>query len=361
LVGKDRKISSVTPQLQKLLERELKGLDILDLVETEEEKQKLESLLLQVVEQNTRIESQGHHFTSGAQTIPFTLCCVLLPEGVLIQLEDRRLHEELEGQLAQSQKMEAIGQLAAGVAHEINTPMQYVGDNLEFLSGAVTDLFDFIEKLASQCEEESYKKHYKEVDFDYLLEEMPLALQQAREGVTNVTRIVRSLKSFAHPGQGIIAPTDLPQMIDDAVTVAKNEWKYVADVETEYAPSLPEVPCNIGEMSQVILNMVINAAHAIGDANKQLNRDQGKIKISVTLEATDAVITIEDNGMGVPVEIREKIFDPFFTTKEVGVGTGQGLSIAYRVVVDRHGGKIDLDSGEGYSKFIIQLPLKQGE
>ncbi|MCF7980356.1 MAG: PAS domain S-box protein [Pseudomonadales bacterium] len=265
----------------------------------------------------------------------------------------------LEQQLQSAQKLESIGQLAAGIAHEINTPTQYIGDNTKFLKEAYDDLNGLIGKLQSlpegEISRELIQQMLEEADVVYLQEEIPLAVDQCLEGVGRVANIVRAMKEFSHPSKEK-ALSDLNKAIQSTITVAANEWKYVASVETNFAENLPPVNCELGEINQVVLNIIVNAAHAIGDAKK--GEKKGLIKVSTGCDSGWVEIRIADNGAGMPDAIREKIFDPFFTTKEVGKGTGQGLSIAHKVIVKNHGGIINVESIEGQgTEFIIRLPL----
>lgn len=277
----------------------------------------------------------------------------------------------LEHDLAQAQKLESIGQLAAGIAHEINTPIQFVGDNIRFLSDSFTDLLAVLDRhrellmsaksgncspdLIEACEAETQR-----ADLDYVTEEIPQAIAQTAEGVERVTKIVRAMKDFAHPGSDERAPVNLNAAIESTVTVSRNEWKYIADLQTDLAPDLPPVPCLLSQFNQAILNMIVNAAHAIADTVK-VTGQKGLITIASRRDGDDAEIRITDTGTGIPEEIRPKIFDPFFTTKEVGKGTGQGLAISRSIVADKHGGAIAVESEVGKGTiFIVRLPAKSG-
>jgi PAS domain S-box-containing protein len=276
----------------------------------------------------------------------------------------------LESQLVQAQKLESIGQLAAGIAHEINTPTQYVGDNVRFLQEAFTDLATLIEHTTDLLQAakdgmplapliEAAEASAKTIDVDYVLEEVPNAIRQTLEGVERVATIVRAMKEFSHPGHEEKTAIDLNQAIDSTITVARNEWKYVADMVTDLAPMLPLVPCLPGAFNQVILNMIVNAAHAIAEAIEKGHGTKGTITVSTKHVDKWVEIWIADTGAGIPVAVRERIFDPFFTTKEVGKGTGQGLAIAHDVVVKKHGGTITFESEEGRgTTFRIRLPLE---
>ena len=274
----------------------------------------------------------------------------------------------LEHELFQAQKLESIGHLAAGIAHEINTPTQFVGDNVRFLSESFVDIkrmFDAYGKLLVAVKQgscsgdliQACEAANEAADLQYLIEEIPVAIAQSAEGIHRVAKIVRAMKEFAYPGTEEKTLVDLNDAIDSTVTVARNEWKYVADMKTQFDPALPAVPCLVGEFNQVVLNMIVNASHAIADRVKD-SGEKGKITISTGQAGGFIEIRITDTGTGIPESIRDKIFDPFFTTKEVGKGTGQGLAIARSVIVDKHGGTITVDSEVGRgTTFLIRLPL----
>jgi PAS domain S-box-containing protein len=293
-----------------------------------------------------------------------------ISSGCLITGADITERRLLEAQLRQAQKLESIGQLAAGIAHEINTPLQYVGDNTRFLDDAfreLTGLLDALTSLARPADAAAppdplaarIRAKLEEADLEYLSCEIPKAIRQSLEGISRVTKIVQSMKDFAHPGTAEKTAADLSKAIDSALTVSRNEWKYVAEVETDFDPALPAVPCLLGEFNQVVLNILINAAHAIADVVGDGSRGKGLIRVSTRREGEWAVVRISDTGTGIPEKVREKIFDPFFTTKQVGKGTGQGLAISHAVVVEKHGGQITFETelGKG-TTFIIRLPLQ---
>lgn len=294
------------------------------------------------------------------------------PSGYLILGTDITQRRVLESQLAQSQKLESIGSLAAGIAHEINTPIQYVGDNTRFLSDAFQDLT----KIVTVCKQivenstddsdgaeivQQLRDVIEEADIDYLMQEIPAAVDQSLEGVGRVAHIVRAMKEFSHPGQEEMTTIDLNHAIDSTITVARNEWKYVADVVTDFDENLPPVPCYPSAFNQVILNMIINASHAIADVVTGSN-SKGTITVTTRKQGRRAEIRISDTGTGIPPEIVGRIYDPFFTTKPVGTGTGQGLAISHTVIVEKHGGTINVDTkvGEG-TTFTIRLPLDKKE
>ena len=268
-------------------------------------------------------------------------------------LEER---DRLEDNLRQAQKLEAIGQLAAGIAHEIHTPTQYVGDNLRFLKESFGELDILLAQLVNVGGEPA-SELLGEADFDYLKEEIPRALNQSLEGVDRVAKIVRAMKEFSHPAREKTA-TDLNRAIQSTITVASNEWKYVAEIETDLDSNLPSVHCSPAEFNQVVLNIIVNAAHAIADVVGDGGKGKGKIRVRTRPEGEFAVVEITDSGSGMPLHIQQRIFDPFFTTKEVGKGTGQGLAIAHNVIVDKHGGTIKVNSAPGAgTTFTIRLPI----
>jgi PAS domain S-box-containing protein len=275
----------------------------------------------------------------------------------------------MEGQLRQSQKLEAIGQLAAGIAHEINTPIQYVGDNTSFLKeswGKLAGLLAAAQKLRDEVSAGSVSQETiacfdecrRIADVEYLSQDIPHAIDQTLDGVQRVAKIVRAMKEFSHPGSQEKRAVDLNRAIETTVTISRNEWKYVAEVETHLDPNLPLVPCLAGEINQVVLNLVVNAAHAIADVSREQGGGLGKIMLSTRKDGDWAEISVADTGTGIPEAARERVFDPFFTTKEVGKGTGQGLMLAHNVVVKKHGGRIWFESevGKG-TTFFVRLPL----
>jgi PAS domain S-box-containing protein len=279
--------------------------------------------------------------------------------------------EAAEMELRHAQKLESVGRLASGIAHEINTPIQFVGDNTRFLQDSFAGLQTLLSKYqelrdaaasgAASPELLAEVRRVEEAsDCAYLLEEIPKALTQTLDGVTRVATIVRAMKDFAHPESKEKAATDLNKALLSTLTVARNELKYVADVETDLG-ELPLVVCNISDLNQVFLNLLVNAAHAIGEVVKGTG-EKGKIRVRTVAEGKTVLITITDTGCGIPEGIRSKVFDPFFTTKEVGRGTGQGLAIARSVVVERHKGTLTFESevGKG-TTFYVRLPVNSRE
>ena len=288
--------------------------------------------------------------------------------GAVVTFKDITERKLLQTQLNHAQKMESIGHLAAGISHEINTPMQFIGDNTRFLEDSFRQLFGSLnahDRLRKECKSgtvsqkvvEEVEDSLKNNEIDYLSEEVPLAIKQTLEGVQRVTHIVRAMKEFSHPGSEEKIPTDINQAIESTLTVAKNEWKYIAEIVRDFDSNLPLIPCLVNDFNQVILNTVVNAAHAIENVVKN-SGDKGTITISTRKDEDWAEIRIKDTGSGIPKDIRSKIFDPFFTTKEIGKGTGQGLSIIHSIMVNKHNGTIDLESEEGKgTTFIFRFPI----
>jgi PAS domain S-box-containing protein len=283
--------------------------------------------------------------------------------------ERRRLEE----QLAQAQKMQAIGHLAAGIAHEISTPAQFVGDNTHFLQDAFADfkhLLDRGQDLAQavrggrswEAPLEALDTAAEALDLDYLNAEVPLAIEHILDGVQRISKIVRSMKFFAHPGDDAEKkPIDLNAAIESTIVISRNEWKYVAEMKTDLDPGLPMVVGRRGEINQVLLNLVTNAAHAIAAKRGDCPAAKGTIRITSRRREAWVEIRIADSGAGIPESLRSKVFDLFFTTKEEGCGSGQGLAIAHAVIVEKHGGELTFESepGEG-TTFCIRLPVDEG-
>jgi two-component system, NtrC family, sensor kinase len=287
-------------------------------------------------------------------------------------ISERKHSEEersrLERQLNQTHKMEAVGQLAGGIAHEINTPIQYVSENLRFMQEAYDDidsLLDAFQALMREAESnsllspqvEKVKSVMEEIEFDYLKEETPKTIKQSLNGAEQVARIVLAMKEFAHPGSRQMAPADINKIVTNTVAVSRNEWKYVAETELALAPDLPAVDCLGGEIAQVVMNLIVNAAHAIEHADK---KEKGKITLASSLHDGQVELRITDNGTGIAESVRDSVFNPFFTTKDVGKGTGQGLAIAQDIVVAKHRGELFFETEEGRgTTFIMRLPLTQ--
>jgi two-component system, NtrC family, sensor kinase len=274
--------------------------------------------------------------------------------------------EILQAQLLQAHKLESVGQLASGIAHEINTPTQFISSNVGFISDAFTDVKHIIDTLVGAADENRLSSALLQdvldkADWPYLETEIPKAIGQSQEGLTRVTSIVRAMKEFSHPGSRSAEPTNINHIIETTLTVAKNEWKYSSEIVLDLARDLPAVNCIRDSIGQVMLNLLVNAAHSITEKlGKTPESGKGRITIKTEMDGPSLVIHISDTGCGISESNRAKIFDPFFTTKEVGRGTGQGLAIAYDVVTRKHGGSLTFTTipGEG-TTFTIRLPIKK--
>jgi two-component system, NtrC family, sensor kinase len=276
----------------------------------------------------------------------------------------------LEGQLRQAQKLEGIGQLAVGIAHEINTPTQFVTDNLTFLSDSWKSVHELLERYRGAIRNagealptgvaEGLQQAEQTCDLDFIDSEVPRAIEQSLDGAHRVAKIVRAMKEFSHPGSADKTATDLNKGIESTITVARNEWKYVSEIVMEFDAALPPVMCYPSDINQVVLNLIVNAAHAIKEKIRE--GEKGRITVGTRTQNDCVEISVSDTGNGIPKAIRTRVFDPFFTTKEVGKGTGQGLALAYTVVVKKHSGNIwfETEIGQG-TTFFITLPIKHHE
>ncbi|WP_243302854.1 PAS domain S-box protein [Geothrix oryzisoli] len=276
-----------------------------------------------------------------------------------IEASNRAVMIELE----QSRKMESIGRLAAGIAHEINTPTQFLGNNLGFLKSAyqrierLLDAYEAAQGGLPPREAEALAAIAQEVKLPYLKAEMPQAIDESLEGIERVTKIVRAMKEFSHPGGREKASLDVNQCLTTTSTVARNEWKYVAELRLDLDPTIPMIQGLSAELNQAFLNLIVNAADAIGERPRDAH-PKGLITVSTRSLAGAVEIRVEDNGVGMDDDTRKKIFEPFFTTKKIGKGSGQGLTVCYQVIVNRHGGTIHCLSQPGTgTSFIIRLPI----
>jgi len=320
------------------------------------------------------VEGRDELLTSDGRRIPVLYRAVRMLDGVgervLLSLVDAAPSLDSDhGDPHDAGKLEAIGRLAAGIAHEINTPTQFVGDNTRFFEDSYQDLMSVLsayEELHAAAKSSAIDEAVlqrvdqavAEADLPYVRAETPKAIEQSLEGVQRVTEIVRAMRDFSHQGSEEIANTDLNHAIESTVTVARNEWKYVADVELDLSPHLPAVPCHAGIIQQVILNLIINAAHAVSEATAGGNSGKGVIRIRTRLREEWVEIAIEDTGCGIPADVRDRVFEPFFTTKARGRGTGQGLALAHAAIAKRHEGKIWFETAVGQgTTFYLHLPV----
>jgi two-component system, NtrC family, sensor kinase len=282
---------------------------------------------------------------------------------------EMQIRGKLEVELRQGRQLESLGRLAAGIAHEINTPIQFVGNNITFLETSFSDLLRLCGVYRQLCQkavgaplDENDQAVLADAesaaDLDYVSENVPRSIAATQDGIGRVAKIVQSMKSFAHPDRGKKSSADINAALQTTLTVASSEFKYIADVETDLA-ELPQVPCYLSDLNQVFLNLLVNAAHAISDVVGN-SGDKGLIRVKTALDGDRVVVSVSDSGTGIPEAVRERIFDPFFTTKEVGKGTGQGLALARAVIVDKHKGTLTFDTqlGKG-TTFHIGLPLLQ--
>ena len=328
--------------------------------------------------QPIRVVVEGIHSSGRPLWLSLNITPILSPDGraeyfvgiatdITQSVEDSRIKKELQDrvesreqerdrlalELRMAQKLEAVGRLAAGVAHEINTPLQFISDNVTFLTESVDDLGNVISGY--RIGRERGDEVAAEVEADYLLSELPKAMQRARDGLNRVKNIVRAMKEFSHPTSDAHASADINKAIETTLEIARSEYKHLAEIDLNLGP-VPLVSCNIGELNQVFLNLLVNAAHAIEAAGKAAS--SGRIGIATRHVGAELHISLEDNGCGIEPHNLDKIFDPFFTTKELGKGTGQGLAISRSIVVDRHGGAFDVHSVVGTgTRFTIRLPV----
>ncbi|MEM9161157.1 MAG: ATP-binding protein [Verrucomicrobiota bacterium] len=284
--------------------------------------------------------------------------------------EEMRERKKVEAQLLHAQKMESVGQLAAGVAHEINTPVHFVSENLQFIEESTSELIQCVSKIAGNISDnesldtsqtlESIDRFLNELDIEFLATDMPEAIEESITGMKRVTHIVDAMKTFSHRTEAEKSMVNLEESIQTALTLSRSEWKYSAEVVERFESGMPPVPCYPNELNQVVINIVVNAGHAIEARYKNASTKQGRIEVHThTEDSRWACLEIKDNGSGIPSEIADRVFDPFFTTKEVGKGTGQGLAISYDVIVNKHQGEITFESQEGKgSVFKIKLPYE---
>ena len=320
------------------------------------------------------VEIIGNHRNGRAMTLEISFAGSLDGGGNTILtavLRDVTERKGLEGNRALAQKLESIGRLAAGVAHEINTPIQYTADNLDFIQrscDSVEQMLGVHRRLVEACEAAAptagliseLRRITQREKVDYLWGQTPNAIREASEGVRRVASIVRAMHEFAHPGAAKMTPTDLNRLIESTVIVSRNRWKDAAELHVELDPALPPVACVAGELSQVFLNLIVNAADAVIDTVNGRRGQKGTIRITSRREGEFIEVRVSDSGIGIPQAVQPKVFDPFFTTKDIGCGSGQGLAIAHAIVVQKHHGNIDFETALGAgTTFIVRLPIEQ--
>ncbi len=316
-----------------------------------------ETLQANIIGKSREVEAQrknGELFPVMLQVKTMEIAGNLYFSGVLDDISETK---SLQAQLVQAQKLEAIGQLAAGVAHEINTPIQYIGDNLCALAENIAAISEYLHTL-EDWDDASLKQRIKalseQFDLTFIMEDSPKAIQQALEGVNRVSEIVKAMKTFSHVDTGRDAQTvNLHEIIMNTLTISRHQYKHVADIETDFAPDIEYIEAYANELSQVFLNLIINAVHAIEETQRR-----GLIRIATRKQNNMVEVLIQDNGAGIPPAIQEKVFNLFFTTKQVGKGTGQGLSLSHSIVVEKHFGQLFFESMPNVgTTFHIQLPL----
>jgi signal transduction histidine kinase len=310
-------------------------------------------------------ELQALHKNGAALPIllrisPMELNGELYFSGVIDDLSKTKL---LQAQLGQAQKMEAVGQLASGIAHEINTPIQYVGDNLKSLEDNFKDIISYQQALQTLGDlglQSQFQQLANRYDINFILQDSPFAIKEALIGVERVSEIVKAMKNFSHVSTGQEHTLlNVHEALKNAITITRNTHKQIADVETDFSDQVDVIECDASELNQVFLNLIVNAVHAI----EEQKHTRGLINITTRkLNTHNIEILISDNGAGIPLEIQEKVFNLFFTTKPIGKGTGQGLSLAYNIIVEKHHGQLFFESVPGSgTTFHLQLPIMFAE
>ncbi|MHB2249586.1 ATP-binding protein [Pseudomonas fitomaticsae] len=317
------------------------------------EVQQMANTLLTKWQMTERASLQMHHLEHlvDQRTAQFRQAS----EALQREIDERK---QLEGQLVQSEKLASLGQLAAGVAHEINNPIGFISSNLGTLDGYFQQLLAMLgayhtagQNLPAEAAEQ-LRQLREHLELDYLLEDIPTLIRESKEGIGRVGQIVRDLKDFSRvDSHQQWQRANLQQGIESTLNIVAGELKYKADVIKEYQ-DLPDIECLPSQINQVIMNLVVNAAQAMGP-------ERGTITLRTGMQGETAIIEVADTGSGIAPEILQKIFDPFFTTKPVGQGTGLGLSLSYGIV-KKHGGEISVRSSLGAgTTFRVELPLRQ--
>ncbi|MFQ5514953.1 MAG: sensor histidine kinase [Myxococcota bacterium] len=280
---------------------------------------------------------------------------------------ERLVRRQIE--LLHLRKMESLGNIAAGVAHELNTPTQYLQDNLLFVEEGVSCLARMLERQSPLLEVvkkagiaeglvEELEELAEQLDVAYYLDEIPGALQQAREGVERIGTLVKAMSELSGANASVRRAVDLNEVVHSVVALWRERWSGVAEIELELDPALPPVTIRSSEIAQVLVSLMVNAVDAIAGRRSQDEGERGRIVVRTSRGEGWVQVCVQDDGDGIPEAIRDRIFDPFFTTKSVGAGTGQGLALAHSIVVEQHGGRLTFESREGQgSTFRVELPL----
>jgi len=350
-----------------ILDWMIPGMDGIDICRRLQEQERTRSVYVILLTAKEGVDNTTAALQAGASdyiTKPFE------KEELLARLKVGERTVNLQLQLAQSQKMESIGQLAAGIAHEINTPAQYVGDNIRFVQESFNDIKEILEKYGRLLEAgkkntvtrslvDEMSKLIEEKDIAYLTGEIPKAIKATMEGIDKISGIIKAMKDFAHPGVENKVSIKINDAIETTIAVAHSKWNPVATLERRYAADIPPVFGYPAELNQSILNVIINAAEAIGKVVGSNSQNKGKITIETRCSKAGVEIRICDTGGGIEEAISDKVFNPFFTTKTVGQGTGQGLSTAHSIITGRHGGTITFETEKDKgTTFIICLPCE---
>ncbi|WP_167760936.1 ATP-binding protein [Geodermatophilus sp. DF01_2] len=362
----DGRILYVSPVAQDLLgvsSQELQQANLVDLVHPDD----LADLLRGEDEHQGELTFRLRHREGHWVWVESTRSVLRDPRGEVTEIQmvtrDITQRRAREAEHHRESKLESLGRLSAGLAHEINTPIQYVGDNARFLEEAYQELIRVVEVYRGLLDtsnpigwaerQERVREAEAGIDFEYLEEEIPSAVAQTLQGIERVATIVRAMKTFSHPGHQEQAPADLNEALAATVTVTRHQVSDVADLHLELG-ELPPVRCNIADLNQVFLNLIVNAADAIEETGRR-----GSITVSTSVDGEDVVVRITDTGGGIPDDVRARMFDPFFTTKDVGRGSGQGLPLARGVVQEGHGGSLVFDSvlGQG-TTFVVRIPVE---
>jgi PAS domain S-box-containing protein len=322
----------------------------------------VEHIAAKLQESDQFYETHYRRKDGSSSIVEVSISCIEWDNRIsyLLSVRDATEFRALQRQLMQAQRLESLGQIAAGIAHEINSPMQFLLSNVTFLEGAFAGLKEFVDTIRTKQSELDSKSIETDhgVDIEFLNEEIPLCFKEMHEGIDRVVKIVSAMKEFSHPGSSSKTLTDINHLLDNTLIVCRNEWKYDSQVVTSFDPELPHTHCFPDQLNQVLLNLIINASHAIQSKKETMPEHAGLITITTRKTAHGIEIQVKDNGCGIPENIRHRIFDPFFTTKTVGKGTGQGLAIVHDLIVNKHGGHIHCDSTPGQgTTFTVLIPL----
>lgn len=276
-------------------------------------------------------------------------------------IRDNSEIKRAENELCRTQKLQTLGRLAAGVAHEINTPIQFIGDNLQFMQDSFCQYKRALmayQNFRINNDQDSLLKVLNSIDLEFLNGEIPQALNQSVDGIKRVSAMVSAMRHFSHLDERRMVAADINKALESTLIILKNEVKYITNIQTNFDKNLPKVVCCIDEINQVFMNLVVNAAHSIEQKNAGFNVKKGLIRVSSQLEGKYVVVKVADDGLGIPEDIQDKIFDSFFTTKKIGKGTGQGLSISHSIVTKKHNGKLYFETVQGKgTTFIVKIPV----